>query len=76
MGDSAPPDYATVVIEAGRRQHQEEEEDDDIYLEPRDALSNFQTRNGPFPLVTTEVGPFSLDLGKLRKVPRMSNPNF
>jgi hypothetical protein len=73
MGDSAPPDYATVVIEAGRRGRQphedEEDDDDDIYLEPRDALSSFhQTRNGgpvPPPLVTSDVGAFSLDFGKL-----------
>ena len=64
MGDLPPPDYATVVIEADRRQQQqhEEETDDDIYLEPRDALNNFPMR-GAAPLVATEVGSYSLDLG-------------
>jgi hypothetical protein len=56
-----PPDYATVVIEADRRRREAEEDEDDIYLEPRDALNNFQLRTTP--LVTTEIGSFSLDLG-------------
>jgi hypothetical protein len=47
LGDLPPPDYATVVIEADRRRRDLEYEDDtdDIYLEPRDALNNFQLRD-------------------------------
>jgi hypothetical protein len=46
LGDLPPPDYATVVIEADRRRRDlEYEDDDDIYLEPRDALNNFQLRD-------------------------------
>ena len=64
-GDLPPPDYATVVIEADRRRHEAEEDgEDDIYLEPRDALHNFQLRPTASSLVTTEIGSFSLDLGK------------